>query len=197
MERQIKAIQRGLILTVMFYIVIAVLAISMMNPKGSVFKAGGIPEVDEAKESESEESDLGRKRVDPAPIEGLVTGEAGMNAEAEVPSEPPSEPEEPVSVEPPPVVDEPKYYSLITINHDTILNMRIAPDIDAKSIARLDPGTKGYVLELDEEWSKVEADGLIGYCSNEYLSLTEIQKEDIPEAYFNAEPGEHVELAEE
>ncbi len=200
MNRQIKSIQRGLILAVLFYTVVTALAISMMNVQGSVFRSRGVPEINTDPKDESGETDLGIGRTKPAPIEGLVTGNVGMEEpieETEIPSEP-AEPQTEAATEPSePAEEAPKYYSFITVNHDTILNMRIAPDIDSKSIDRLDPGTKGYVLEIGDEWSYVGCDGRTGYCSNEYLSLTEIQKEDIPEAYFEAAPGEKVNITED
>ena len=201
MDRQTKSIQRGLILAILFYLIVTALAISLMNVQSSVFSSRGVPEVNAEQKSVSKEVNLETERAKPAPIEGLVAGNAGKEEPMEeFPSEP-AEITEPVTEETEaptePAEDEPRYYSFITVNHDTILNMRIAPDINSKSIDRLDPGTTGYVLDIGDEWSYVGCDGRTGYCSNEFLSLTEIQKEDIPAEYFDAAPGDRVEIKEE
>ena len=78
-------------------------------------------------------------------------------------------------------VPEEHFYSFTSINSTTILHMRKEPSMDSPVIAKLKPGTKGYVMEPGDDWSRVWAEGKVGYCSNEFLSLTEISKDEIPE----------------
>ena len=72
------------------------------------------------------------------------------------------------------------YYKFLTTNILTPLNVRTAPGMEAAIIATLPPSSSGYVLEKGEEWSKIKTDNLEGYCSNQYLQLEEISKEDYP-----------------
>ena len=86
----------------------------------------------------------------------------------------------------------PHYYSFITTNHDTILNVREKPDINARKIQKLRPGQKGYIVELGDEWSYVNVPegNIYGFCSNEYLSMTEIPEGEYPEELKNYEVPE-------
>lgn len=80
--------------------------------------------------------------------------------------------------------DVPRFYSFITTNTDTILHVRKEPDINAKVIDRLKPGTEGYIVERYDDWSYVyvPSKNRTGYCSNEYLELHEITEEEYSEA---------------
>lgn len=73
------------------------------------------------------------------------------------------------------------YYSFTSNNKDTILRMREKPDLDSAVVYELKPGSKGYVTELGDEWSKVSYAGKEGYCSNEFLAMTEITKDEYDE----------------
>lgn len=70
------------------------------------------------------------------------------------------------------------YYSFKTNNKDTILRMREKPDLSSRVVYELKPRSTGYVVELGDEWSKVSCYGNEGYCSNEFLVMTEITKEE-------------------
>ena len=72
------------------------------------------------------------------------------------------------------------YKSFKTLNREKILHVRVAPDINSEIIARLSPGTEGLVLEVGDHWSRIRSfDGTItGYCSNEYLTFTDISPEE-------------------
>ena len=89
--------------------------------------------------------------------------------------EPEPEPEPTPTPAPAPAKE---YYSFVSTNVETGLNMREKPDIGSKSIFKLEPGTKGLVLELGDQWSLVAAEGHKGYCDNEYLSMRQISKEE-------------------
>lgn len=75
------------------------------------------------------------------------------------------------------------YYSFVTINRKEILHVRREPSIEAEVIARLAPGTTGYVLEHGSAWSLISTGTVKGYAFNEYLDLTQISQEDIPADY--------------
>lgn len=74
-------------------------------------------------------------------------------------------------------------YSFVTTNRNQILHVRETPSMEGTVIARLAPGTKGYVLEYGPVWSLISTGTVKGYSFNEYLELTEIDPEDIPEEY--------------
>ncbi len=105
------------------------------------------------------------------------TGEVSADtvSEPSVPAAP--QPAEPAEIEV-------KYYTFVTTNKETILHVRTQPDINSKSIARLKPGTHGIVTEYNDEWCGIKTDKgkISGYCSNEYLSLTELSKEEYDKA---------------
>ncbi len=119
--------------------------------------------VDDAKEETSDESET-EAESEPAP-------------EPEPEAEPAPEPEP----EPEP---EFKYYTFVTTNKDTILHVRVEPDINSKVIAKLKPGTAGIVTEYDDNWCRIATDkgNITGYCSMEFLSLTELSKEEYDKA---------------
>lgn len=95
-----------------------------------------------------------------------------------------SEPEPEPATETEPATDAVQYYSFVTTNRYQILHVRETPDMSGKILARLDPGTKGYVLEYGPEWSLiVTGDNIKGYSYNQYLDLTEITPEELPEQY--------------
>ena len=95
-----------------------------------------------------------------------------------------SEPEPEPAAETEPVAETKQYYSFVTTNRYQILHVRETPDMNGKILARLDPGTRGYVLEHAPEWSLiVTGDNIKGYSYNQYLDLTEITPEELPEQY--------------
>lgn len=71
------------------------------------------------------------------------------------------------------------YYRFNTNNTEQGLRIRVAPSLRADIIAKMHPGSKGYVLEYGDGWSIVMPDerDVIGYSYNEYLDLEEITEE--------------------
>ncbi len=130
---------------------------------GNVGNTAPAVSVDKAKEEAGDESAI-EDEPEPEPA-----------AEPEPVSEPEAEPE----AEP-----EFKYYTFITTNKDTILHVRVEPDINSKVIAKLKPGTAGIVTEYDDNWCRIATDkgNITGYCSMEFLSLTELSKEEYDKA---------------
>lgn len=52
---------------------------------------------------------------------------------------------------------------------DSRLNLREQKGLSGRVLARLAPGTRVKVVEWGEEWCRVEADGVGGYCATAYL----------------------------
>ncbi|MBQ7678798.1 MAG: SH3 domain-containing protein [Butyrivibrio sp.] len=71
------------------------------------------------------------------------------------------------------------YYRFNTNNTEQGLRIRVAPSLRADIIAKMHPGSRGYVLEYGDGWSIVMPDerDVIGYSYNEYLDLEEITEE--------------------
>lgn len=119
---------------------------------------------------------------------------SGSKTEAPVAETLPSDPKEPAAApaEEETVPDTPaspdtaerKYYSFVTANVEQILYVRTQPGLDKKSVARLKPGTKGYVLQEGPNWCYILAGDIIGFSSTEYLTLTEVPKEQFPQEYL-------------
>ena len=77
-----------------------------------------------------------------------------------------------------------KYFTFKTSTSRTVLNFRKEPASDSKILWKLAPGTFGYVLLIGDEWSRVALEnGAIGYCATEYLEMTEVTRADFPEEY--------------
>lgn len=170
-----------MILVIVYYILVALLAIGFFSVALSSFSHGGTTVL------QGGHSNLNDVRV-AGNVESVPETEPEAFPEEEPLEEPEEEPEplEEPEEEPEPLEEpEPvrKYYTFDTTNSDTPLNVRVAPDIDAKRIYRLQPGTKGYVLGLGDEWSYVYIPSKkgYGYVFNEYLSMTEVSEEEFPE----------------
>ena len=48
------------------------------------------------------------------------------------------------------------------------LNVRVEPDAEADLAGKLEKGDRATVLEIGEEWTKIESGELVGYVKNEY-----------------------------
>lgn len=144
-----------------------------------------------AAEPEPEATEPEAAAKEPAPAQTSEEPAAEEPEKAEEPEEPetieePAKPEETPALgpegKPLTVLAETaeEYKSFKTLNREKILHVRVAPDINSEIVARLSPGTEGLVLEVGEHWSRIRSfDGTItGYCSNEYLTFTDITKEE-------------------
>ena len=191
--------KRILIIITVFYILVALLAVCILNLSGSIFAKRGEVDlkghflsiwnrpdddaVEMAEETDPMDKLQGLEALDEA--SEIVSEPAAQEMPEEV-TEPPapseSAPEEPVSeTVSEPEVPEEHFYSFKTNNTDTRLRMRREPGEDAKIIYELKPGSTGYVIELGDDWSKVAAYGHEGYCANEFLTMTEITEEEYRE----------------
>ncbi len=198
MKKSLKSVKSDkliFIFVLIYYVMIAALGIGVFSSLG-IFVGYRIPPLFNMGKSDSIDSA-------PATTQQIVGSVTSLNSvsydfnEPEVPEEEPPKPEtdeipeeETVEADNVPVeeiVPETLFYSFTSINSTTILHMRKEPSLDSPVIARLTPGTKGYIMELGDDWSRVWADNKIGYCSNEFLSLTEISRDDIPEEAVKAD----------
>ena len=166
-----------------FYVAVAILAAAFLNIKGSVFEM-------RSKFTSSLEGNT-KSELQKTIVKGSVASEnrpEPVEAEPEEPQTMVMDEDTSITVQPGVLVEEPAepepekhYYEFTAINAHTILHMREEPDIKSKSIYKLKPGTKGYVLEVGDDWSYVTAEEHAGYCSNEYLNMREIPEEEYPE----------------
>lgn len=77
-----------------------------------------------------------------------------------------------------------RYFTFKTSTTRTVLNFRKEPSENAKVLWKLAPGTFGYILLPGNEWCKVALEnGEIGYCATEYLDMTEVTRADFPEEF--------------
>ncbi|MBO6149451.1 MAG: hypothetical protein J6O55_08940 [Lachnospiraceae bacterium] len=180
-----KKTTRILLMVIGFYLVAGLMALFFLDGRTSIFKGD---EKAVAKEKDT--------FVDNRQIVGDVTkSNSNMLAEAEpVPEEPPKDeaplaepapsepaPEEPVAKEP-----EPVYYSFTvsTRQKRSRLYVREHPYMESRSLKLLKTGTKGYILELGNEWSKVYVnEKLQGYSNNEFLVMEDCDPSEFPEGY--------------
>ncbi len=200
-----KAIKKLLVIVAVFYVAVALCASLMLNIQGSYFEsrkgfsffgktAGGdasdaaltepVQEVDPASKLEGME-DLNKteegsedysqyvEEAEAVVEEDTVNPEDYMSKEAAEALKNTPTTESANEAE-----EKKEYYSFITNNTDSILRMRVEPDTNAHVVYELMPGTEGYVIEMEDEWSFVYAAGHKGYCSNEFLSMKEISEEE-------------------
>ena len=108
---------------------------------------------------------------------------------AEVEPEPVEEPEpvvveEPVEEEEPEPVEEPVeevHYYKYTVKDARWLHIRAMQGMDNDPVGKLPRGYTGYVVKMTGHWTLVCAEGYIGYCSDTYLELEEIEESAFPE----------------
>ena len=181
-----KKNQNYLIFMIVFYVLVAFFAFAFLSRDLSVFNRKYSDEVIEAQNTETV---VGRvEKAEESTTEATAEVEtkteieevvAAIEATSQTPAETEAEPETEPATE-----AEIVYYSYVTNNTESNLRVREEPSLNAKVLKRLYPGSKGYVLEKDDEWCKVVASGnTIGYCSTEFLDLEEIAKEDFPAEY--------------
>ncbi len=134
--------------------------------------------------------------VEPEP-EPEVIAEPEPEPEPEVIAEPEPEPEPEVIDEPEPepepeVIDEPEpepepekiYYGFTVKSGKSSVRVRATPERNSSIIGHVNGGDTGYVIEEDGNRTKVVLkDGTVGYIFNEYITLSEIPKKDVPKEY--------------
>ena len=160
-----------------FFVIVALGALTLLSKDGSVFNRS--------------HADYG---TEPAVLTQTVIGEEPKETVPAVTEpEPAPEPEpEPEAVEVEEEAEEPepepvfeiRYFTLETNNSTTILRLREAPSEEAEIIKKMYPGSHGIVLQPGNEWCHVRMNsGLEGYCATEFLTLTEVTEEAYPAEY--------------
>ena len=81
--------------------------------------------------------------------------------------------------------DDDKIYYAFTVN-DGVTGVRIreTADRNSKTVSHIDGGRSGYVLEQGDTRSKIlTKKGTVGYIYNDYITISEIPRDDFPEEY--------------
>ena len=179
-----------------FYVLVTVIALGMIKNDERLFDSdsvfGGYDEmVFRYKEGEGaasatvEYADLTEESTEAVEEE---TEEAVETAEAEEPAA-----EEPVP-EAEPVEDDQEYLSFVAVTEASRnLNIRAEASTRAKVVGAIPHGETGYILEAGDDWSRVCYKGREGYCSNEYMNLKKISKEEYEEGLKENESGRETE----
>ncbi len=87
-----------------------------------------------------------------------------------------SKPEE--TPEPEPEPEEADTYYLYEVLPVSVLNIRVAPDMQSDILFTVTTGTDGIVLERGETWSHIKTPRGEGYAYNLYLEFTEVSREE-------------------
>lgn len=181
--------QRIFVFLMTFFTVIALGSLLFLSQTGSAFnrtnKSLGA-ETAVLKQSIINKHETVTEEVAPEPaaeppvVEDTMASiaEASVEPEPEVVQEPEPEPE------PEPQI---RYFSYKVDTTVTILRLRESPSEFSEVIAKLAKGSTGYVLQPGNQWCRVvSSKGNTGYCSTDYLILTEMTKEEFPEKYREA-----------
>ena len=120
------------------------------------------------------------EKEEPAPtVVAEVEEPVAEEQPVEVPVVEESEPvEEVVESEEP--AEEIHYYKYKVVNASW-LHIRALPGLDSDPIGKLPRNYTGYVVKMTGDWTLVSAEGFIGYCSDDYLELEEIDVSEFPE----------------
>ena len=123
--------------------------------------------------------------TEPEPTEPEVIAEPEPEIEAEPEAE--AEPEPEIEAEPEAEAEpEPEkiYYGFTVKAGKSSVRVRKSTDRNSSIVGRLNGGDTGYVIEEDGSRTKiVMEDGTVGYIYNEYINVSEIPIEDVPEEY--------------
>lgn len=94
--------------------------------------------------------------------------------------------EEEVVEEEPEVEEEPQgkvFYKFVVTTQVNRLRIRREPNEDAKIMNYFNKGETGYILIKGSNWSYVTDGKKTGYCSNQYMNITEITEDELPDFY--------------
>ena len=65
--------------------------------------------------------------------------------------------------------------------------MRESATKQSKAIAQLKAHTTGALIERGDSWSKVAANGKVGYCYTPYIRIREVTREEYEEILTKAD----------
>ncbi|MBQ9871321.1 MAG: hypothetical protein IJM27_05255 [Eubacterium sp.] len=80
-----------------------------------------------------------------------------------------------------------KYYAFDSLNTSQYLLMRESATKQSKAIAQLKAHTTGALIERGDSWSKVAANGKVGYCYTPYIRIREVTREEYEEILTKAD----------
>ncbi len=177
-------------IAILFYLITGGLTILMFARYGNAYIAGnfeargatanhaeviGVPATETASTEEPPAEAPAEAEPEPAPPEAAPEEDL-TSEDSEIAVE---EPETPVI----PSSDR-KYYVLQTVTRRQVLHLREAPNMKAKILYRMPPGTLGYVLHMGKYWSYIIAETdngyQMGFAANKYLAMEEIPPEEMP-----------------
>ena len=183
----------------LFFVIVAAGALLMLDSSGSVFKNRSGFLFLKREKAVLEDTVVGEKPDGLAPLPGPVEEpeeEIKEPEPEEVIAETEEEPAEDLfaddteeEIEEPAEPEEDKiypirYYTFVSINKDTVLNLRTEPDIEANIKGKLARGTKGWVLKPGNTWCYVKTTaGSVGWCSTEFLEFSEHSKKAFTNYY--------------
>ncbi|MCR5626491.1 MAG: hypothetical protein K6F99_04140 [Lachnospiraceae bacterium] len=127
-----------------------------------------LEDVEDIEEPEPEETKLLDVEYVDEPVSDNSVSEDAVVSENEAPEE----------------NNERKFYALVTHTVEQDLLLRAAPSLSANVINRISTGTAGYVLDYGDEYCRIvitKNPKLHGYAATEFLELTEVAREEIPE----------------
>ncbi len=140
------------------------------KPDGEAALPGPVETPEPTKEPEPEE-DIEQEEYATDAIDALTDDDS--EEEEIVPEEPEEDKVYPI-----------RYYTFVSINKDTVLNLRTEPDIEAPIKGKLSRGTKGWILKPGNTWCYVKTTaGSIGWCSTEFLEFSEHSKKAFTSYY--------------
>ncbi len=190
-----------MIFILLFYVVVAFFAFAFLSGDYSIFNRKPVTTEQPMAETvvgnnnateEISEEPVKEETVEEEPIEEKVEEEPEEETveEENVVEEPVEEETAEEEAEETPVIEEVEekeeivYYSFDTNHTKNKLRVRDKASLDGKVLEKLPLHSSGYVLEYDSEWCKVvTSSDTVGYCSTEYLNLTEVDESDFPEEY--------------
>ena len=136
------------------------------------------PEVIAEPEPEPEPEVIAEPEPEPEP-EVIAEPEPEPEPEAEPEPEPEAEPEPEPEPEP-----EKIYFGFTVKSGKTHVRVRQSSSRNSSIVGQLNSGDKGYVIKEDGSRTKiVMEDGTVGYVYNEYITVSEIPIDDVPEEY--------------
>ena len=180
-----KKYQSAFYLVFAVYVIAGIVAIVLFYNHGSRLSR----QLDEQTLAQTEASDaliISDTEPEPEPeAEPEVIAEPEPEPEPEVIAEPEPEPEPEVIAEPEPEPEPEKIYFGFTVKSGkTHVRVRQSSSRNSSIVGQLNSGDTGYVIEEDGSRTKiVMKDGTVGYIYNEYITVSEIPKEDVPEEY--------------
>ena len=87
--------------------------------------------------------------------------------------------ETPAPSEEPPVGEAPETEAVVTTESENgTVNIRAAASMDADIIGQLSSNDRVTVLGIEGDWTKIQANGVVGYVYSKYLSLPEPEEQN-------------------